>query len=222
MGQDKLPLKIGNATLLDRVTSAVASRCEEVLVVGESSYASAGFRWVPDLRPGRQGPLAGIEAGLSAARHQAVFVAAGDMPFLTSELIGYLLDLLAERFRACPKSREGYRQGALEVEKLPTPYSLLPTPRSERSEATKSEATSAVVPDFERLHPLCAAYDREVRPSVSAALDGGVRSVRAMLKSLPRVRYVGEVELWRFGDPAILLSNVNSPEDLARARLGNG
>jgi molybdopterin-guanine dinucleotide biosynthesis protein A len=176
MGQDKLPLKIGNITLLDRVHEALASRCGDIVVVGEGGHP-AGARRLPDLRPGRLGPLAGIEAGLLAARHRHVFVAAGDMPFLTGELVGYLLGLL-------------------------------------------SGHVPAVVPYFEGwMHPLCAAYGREVQTTVSAALDGGVRSVRGLLEGLPEVRYVGEDELWRFGDPNLLLTNVNSPGDLARARI---
>jgi molybdopterin-guanine dinucleotide biosynthesis protein A len=175
MGRDKLPLKIGNATLLDRVHDALMSRCGEIFVVGAKGYLPAGGRWIPDLRPG-EGPLAGIEAGLIAARYRSVFVAAGDMPFLTGDFVGYLLDLL-------------------------------------------SDCVSVVVPVLGGgLHPLCAAYGREVRSAVSAALDGGVRSVQELLKDLPGVRYVEEGELRGLGDPNLLLTNVNSPEDLARAR----
>lgn len=176
MGRDKLPLMVGEKPLLDRVCLALSCRCDEILVVGGGEYSPPGARRVPDLRPGRQGPLAGIEAGLLAARHRAVFVAAGDMPFLTGDLAGYLLDLL-------------------------------------------SGDVPAVVPDFGgRLHPLCAAYGRELRPAVSAALDQGKRSVRELLEAQPRVRYVREEELRRFGDPDLLLTNVNSPEDLESAR----
>ena len=174
MGRDKLPLTVGGKPLLDRVCLPLASQCDEILVVG--GYASAGTRHVPDLRRGRQGPLAGIETGLLAARHRAVFVAAGDMPFLTGNLAGYLLGLL-------------------------------------------SGDVPAVVPDFGgRLHPLCAAYGGEVRPAVSAALDRGTRSVRELLEALPDVRYVRQEELRRFGNPDLLLTNVNSPEDLEWAR----
>jgi len=82
-----------------------------------------------------------------------------------------------------------------------------------------SDHVSAVVPVVKnRPHPLCAAYGQEVRPAVSAALDSGTRSVRELLEGLSGVRYVGEGELRRFGDPNLLLANVNSPEDLARAR----
>jgi molybdopterin-guanine dinucleotide biosynthesis protein A len=150
--------------------------CEEILVVGRGGPVSARCRHVPDLRSGREGPLAGIEAGLSAARHRCVFVAAGDLPFLPSDLVGHLLGLLSARVLAAVPFSGG------------------------------------------RLHPLCAAYDRELRPAVSAALDRNVRSARGLLEGLSGVRYVEDHELWHFGDPELLLMNVNSPEDLARAR----
>lgn len=175
MGRDKLPLEVGDTTLLERVHAALAFCCDEILIVGGRGHTPAVSRRIPDLRPG-EGPLAGIEAGLLAARHRAVFVAAGDIPFLTGDLVEYLLGLL-------------------------------------------SGGVPAVVPDVrDRSHPLCAAYGREVRPAVSTALDRGVRSVRELLRSLPGVRYVREGELQRFGDPNLLLMNVNSPEDLERAR----
>src|ERR671938_1173512 len=82
MGRDKLPLKVGKTTLLDRVHRALASHCREILVVGAREYAPVGARLVSDLRLD-EGPLAGIEAALLAARYGSVFVAAGDMPFLT-------------------------------------------------------------------------------------------------------------------------------------------
>ncbi len=183
MGWDKLPLKVGTTSLLDRVHAVLSSRCEEVLIAGGDCHVPAGARRISDLRPGRQGPLAGIEAGLVAARCRAVFVAAGDMPFLTNGLVGYLLSLL--------------------------PHGV-----------------PAVVPvSGEGSHPLCAAYDgREVLPVAGAALDRGARSVRGMIEDLPGTRYVWDGELRCFGDPDLLLSNVNSPEDLARARqaLGEG
>lgn len=183
MGRDKLPLKVGAASLLDRVYAVLSSRCEEVFVAGEGGDVPAGARRIPDLRPERQGPLAGIEAGLLATNHRAVFAAAGDMPFLTSGLVGYLLGLL------------------------------------------QPGVPAAVPVTGEGSHPLCAAYDaREALPMISAALDRGARSVRTLLEGLPRVHYVEEGELRRFGDPDLLLLNVNSPKDLARARrvLGEG
>ena len=69
------------------------------------------------------------------------------------------------------------------------------------------------------LLPFCAAYGRDaVLAAVKTALDSGVRGVREVVGGLPGVMYVEERELRAFGDPARLLMNVNSPEDLARAR----
>jgi molybdopterin-guanine dinucleotide biosynthesis protein A len=86
----------------------------------------------------------------------------------------------------------------------------------------QSRGVAAVVPRHRGgTHPLCAAYDREILPRVRSALDGGVRSVREFLEGANPVEYVEE-ELRRFGDPDHFLMNVNSPEDLDRARARCG
>ena len=174
MGRDKLRLEVGGEPLVQRVTQALSRRCDEVILAGPG--ASPGVRRVRDDRPG-EGPLAGMEAGFSSSRFPLVFVAAGDMPFLSYELVSHLLAALAR------------------------------------------EELRAVVPLYgERPHPLCAAYARGILPRLRADLDGGVRAVREFVGRLGRVAYVEEAELRRFGDPDLLLMNVNSPEDLRRAR----
>jgi len=177
MGTDKLSLEVSGTPLLRRVHDALATRCREVIVVGgKGATRLKGVRRITSERPGGQGPLAGLEEGLTAATNPLVFVAAGDMPFLTGELVGYLLDRL-EIGGAC-----------------------------------------AVVPRYGgRTHPLCAAYSRRLLPLVGSALDDGVRAVQVFLESLDGVQYVCE-ELRRFGDPNLCLMNVNTPEDLRRAR----
>ena len=180
MGRDKLLLEVGGVPLIRRVGDALSARCAEIIVVGGDTKWLAGGRRISDERRGGLGPLAGMEAGLAAAMNRLVFVAAGDMPFLSVNLIGYLLERLEGR------------------------------------------GVAAVVPRHRgREHPLCAAYDREILRHVESALDRGVRSVREMLKSMVSVEYV-ERELQWFGDPDLYLMNVNSPEDLERARASWG
>jgi molybdopterin-guanine dinucleotide biosynthesis protein A len=182
MGRDKLPLEVGGVPLLRRVRDVLSARCSEIVVVGGGgdSVRIGEIRRISDERWGGLGPLAGMETGLSAAKNRLVFVAAGDMPFLSVDLVCYLLERL---------------QGG---------------------------GVCAVVPRHRgRAHPLCAAYDRGILSRVRSALDGGVRSVGAFLEGLDRVEYV-EGELRRFGDPDLLLMNVNSPEDLRRARASWG
>ena len=176
MGREKLSLEVGGLSLIEHVRNALSAPCQEVLVVGGEPVGLAEVRYVSDERAGRQGPLAGIEAGLAASKYDHVFVAAGDMPFLSQRLVGYLLERLG-------------RGGVTAV-----------IPRHGR-----------------RSHPLCGAYARALLPRVSAALDGGARAVREFLEGTRGVEYVGE-ELRRFGEPELLLMNVNSPGDLERAR----
>jgi molybdopterin-guanine dinucleotide biosynthesis protein A len=89
-------------------------------------------------------------------------------------------------------------------------------------ERFESDGVSAVVPRHgSKIHPLCAAYDREILPHMRSALDEGVRAVHELLEKIHPVEYVEE-ELLRFGDPDLFLMNVNSPEDLDRARASCG
>ncbi len=175
MGRDKLTLQVGDQTILARARETVATVCGETILVGGSEGGSGnGARRVPDRRPEIAGPLAGIEAGLATARYPLVFVAAGDMPFLSVALIEHLLVRL------------------------------------------KPPTLAAVPFHGGRPHPLCAAYHRDLLPEVSAALDHRVRAVREFLAGLESVEYVEE--LGGFGDPDLMLMNVNAPEDLERAR----
>lgn len=187
MGRDKLGLSVGEKPLIRRVYEVLQDRCSETLVVGGpadpewlASNGLTGARPVEDLRPGRAGPLAGIEAGLASARNDSVIVVAGDLPFLPGELVGFLLELL---------EREGVRV--------------------------------AVPCHGGRLHPLCAAYRREVLADLSFVLNMGVRAVHTFLENLDGVRPV-EGELGYFGDPELFLMNVNSPQDLERAQRLSG
>jgi molybdopterin-guanine dinucleotide biosynthesis protein A len=182
MGRDKLLLEVGGVPLLRRVREALSAQCAEIIVVGGGGDAVQleEVRRIYDERPGGLGPLAGMEAGLAAARNRLVFVAAGDMPFLTVDLIAYLLERL------------------------------------------EGSGGAAAVPRHRRAtHPLCAAYDREILSQVRSALDGGVRSVREFLEGVDAVEYVEEELRW-FGDPDLFLINVNSPEELQRARASCG
>lgn len=180
MGEDKLRLRIGGIPLWRRVYEALYPGCDEVLAVGVAGELAGleapGLRRVEDRRAGREGPLAGLEAGLAAARYPLVYVAAGDLPFLPPGLVSFLLRRLAD-----------------------------------------TEAPAVVPRHRGRVQPLCAAYRQELLPVVSSMLDQETRAARALLAELDGVEYV-EGGLASFGDPDLFLSNVNSPEDLEKAR----
>jgi molybdopterin-guanine dinucleotide biosynthesis protein A len=178
MGREKLSLGVGGVPLIERVRDVLADCCREVLVVG--GVRLEGARYITSERAGGLGPLAGMEAGLASARFPLAFVAAGDMPFLTQGMVGYLLGRLG-------------KGGVL-----------------------------AVIPRYRgRAHPLCAAYARALLPRLRTNLDGGVRAVQTFVGGIDEVEYVGE-ELRCFGNPDLLLMNVNLPGDLEWARREAG
>ena len=66
-----------------------------------------------------------------------------------------------------------------------------------------------------RLHPLLGRYDASVLEGLRGALKAETALQRAVSELGPRLIEGNELE--RFGDPARLLFNVNTPEDLAEA-----
>lgn len=97
MGEDKANLELSEQTLLSRVVQKLSLICPEVIIAGGEQSLTDGFgpdvRWVAD-PSGSVGPLAGITAGLRAARHDACLIVACDMPFLNPALLSHLIDRL--------------------------------------------------------------------------------------------------------------------------------
>jgi len=76
----------------------------------------------------------------------------------------------------------------------------------------------AVVPRINgELEPLCALYSRDIRSAIERDLDNGVRRIKTTLSSL-RVRVVEEDELVPIDPELTTFFNINTPEDLERAR----
>lgn len=108
MGEDKANLELSEQTLLSRVVQTVSLVCPEVIIAGGEQSLADGFgpdvRWVSD-PPGSAGPLAGVTAGLQAARHDACLIVACDMPFLNPALLSHLVDRLGTFDAVVPISR---------------------------------------------------------------------------------------------------------------------
>jgi molybdopterin-guanine dinucleotide biosynthesis protein A len=79
-------------------------------------------------------------------------------------------------------------------------------------------------PDFDAVvpvggggaQPLCAIYQASCLPSIRASLKTGDYRMTGFWPQI-RVREVAEEELARFGSPAALFDNVNTPSDYDRA-----
>ena len=87
-GVAKHELVVGGETIFTRQCRVLAPRVAELLVAAPRDVE--GYRTVRDPIEGA-GPLAGIAAGLAAARTPWLVVVAGDMPYLDAPLLELLL-----------------------------------------------------------------------------------------------------------------------------------
>ena len=179
LGRDKAVELLGGRPIIRRVLERVAGlTSENIVVVADQARGDAlplleDTRVAMDVYPG-MGSLGGIFSGLAAAENEWAMVTACDMPFLNSNLLGYLLSL---------------REGA-----------------------------DVVAPVVEgRPEPTHALYSRECMPFIEERLRAEELKITGFYGGV-RVRYVEEGEIRRFDPELLSFFNVNSPQDLERAR----
>ncbi len=102
-GAIKPLLVVDGATILDRQLAVLAPRFAEIIISAsdESALARPGVRVVADELPGL-GPLAGLAAGMAAARHPLIFAVGGDMPWLAPAPIDLLFDRIGDADACAP------------------------------------------------------------------------------------------------------------------------
>jgi molybdopterin-guanine dinucleotide biosynthesis protein A len=115
-GGDKARIKIGGASILQRVLARLMPQCSRIIINANGDatrFADTGLSVVADSVPDFAGPLAGILAGLdwTAANAPAVewlVSVPGDCPFLPKDLVTRLHDTRATANvpLACARSGE--------------------------------------------------------------------------------------------------------------------
>lgn len=115
MGRPKAFLRVGNASLIERVLAVAAEVAPEVLLVTNqpSWFRHLAVPLVRDRFSG-QGPLAGVHAGLAAASHPRAVVLACDLPFVSAALLRYLVSV-GEGFDAVVPVVRGYPEPLVAV-----------------------------------------------------------------------------------------------------------
>lgn len=115
-GGDKARIKIGGASILQRVLACLTPQCSRVIINANGDatrFADTGCAIVADSVPDFAGPLAGILAGLDWAAANAPAIewlvsVPGDCPFLPKNLVARLHDTRASSNvpLACARSGE--------------------------------------------------------------------------------------------------------------------
>jgi molybdopterin-guanine dinucleotide biosynthesis protein A len=93
-GRVKSKIVIGGETIISRIISVVRDIFDELIIVTNNPEEFADFNFCSIVRDGisSAGPLGGIHAAMKACSNDAVFVFAGDMPFLDRDIIIKLID----------------------------------------------------------------------------------------------------------------------------------
>jgi molybdenum cofactor guanylyltransferase len=91
-GARKPALRVAGRTILERQLDVLRPLADEILLVGgHAGDGASDVRDVADLRP-ELGPLAGLEAALASAQHDAVLLLGGDMPALQAPIVELVRD----------------------------------------------------------------------------------------------------------------------------------
>jgi molybdopterin-guanine dinucleotide biosynthesis protein A len=96
-GVDKGLQPLRGRPMVEWVIERLAPQVDEVIVNANANlerYGALGHRVVSDAIGGFAGPLAGLHAGLAAARHRLLVTVPCDSPFLPTDLVARLADAL--------------------------------------------------------------------------------------------------------------------------------
>jgi len=179
MGRDKAALPAGDGTLIEHLARRLAPAVDETIIAGGSERpALDGVRTVDDRYP-RLGPLAGMHAGLTAARFPYAFVVGCDLPDVEPGLVG-LLKALAEDYEAVVPRIDGRPEGVCAL--------------YQRALASRIEA-------------LLTAGERSVRTLLAASqvryvAPGELRAVDPALRSFRNINTLAEYQAWLETQPA--------------------
>lgn len=98
MGTNKSLLMAGGKTIIERVKGLMTSLFPGVILVTNEpqQYDFLGLKIYEDIYKGL-GPLAGIHSGLLNSPTEKNFVISCDLPFMTREMVRYLIDFPTEK-----------------------------------------------------------------------------------------------------------------------------
>jgi molybdopterin-guanine dinucleotide biosynthesis protein A len=162
MGRDKAALPVGDETLIEHLARRLAPVVDETIIAGGSERPNLpGVRVVDDRYAGL-GPLAGMHAGFTAARHPFVWVVGCDLPDVEPALAALFREL-AGGYEAVVPRVDGEPQGVCAL--------------YERALASRIDAM--LVAGERRIKSLLATSKvRYVGPEELRAVDPELRSFR--------------------------------------------
>ncbi|APO75046.1 molybdenum cofactor guanylyltransferase [Rhizobium etli 8C-3] len=110
MGQDKARVMLGGHSLLDHAITRLAPQVSTIAVNADSE-PQCGLRFIPDIVPGKAGPMAGIHAAMAHAATFAdvshVVTVSIDSPFFPAELVADFVAVIDSPAKIAIAASEG-------------------------------------------------------------------------------------------------------------------
>ncbi len=182
MKADKAGLDVGGRTLLEHVLDQLEPYFDEVLVCvspGQSvRLRSSSPLLVEDLVPGL-GPIGGLLAGLTTARHEACVVVACDIPEIDVPLLRALARAAGGADIAVPAGPSGLREPLFAIYRR----SVLP-----HIEALLAGGERSLLPLYDRCRTAVVRFDEAARIrnlNTRADYDNYLRTIENGLKAGP-------------------------------------
>lgn len=107
MGTDKRAVEVLGVPLLDRALTLLEPLVDELLIITRDQDGALRHARILSDEVAERGPMAGLLTGLRAARYSRVLVIPVDMPLLTSDFLGYLVQVSAGWDITVPQWRAG-------------------------------------------------------------------------------------------------------------------
>jgi len=110
MGRNKSFLKIGDKTIIERVRDFLQGIFQDVILIANDpeEYKFLGLPMFEDVYR-HKGPLAGIHSGLKHSKTNLNFIISCDLPFMTKEMINYLIEYKTDKLITIAKA-DGFIQ----------------------------------------------------------------------------------------------------------------
>ncbi len=106
-GEDKSAVRLQGVTLLDRAAALLQSLTDDLIIAARTAGGRHGRARIVNDALADRGPMAGLLAGLRAARHERVLVIPVDMPLLTPPFLRHLILAGAGAEITVPRWRAG-------------------------------------------------------------------------------------------------------------------
>jgi molybdopterin-guanine dinucleotide biosynthesis protein A len=210
MGRDKAALLLDGRTLLEHALRTVREACGSAVILGSRElYGNYGAEVVEDIFPGC-GPLSGIHAALTHTRTEFNLIIAVDTPFLSADFLRFMVERAVESGATVTTPEiAGYRQPLCSVygrEFLAIAEAALqPNPKPLKHRGTEEDKAESAT-----------ARSITEKGSVSATKSRDYKIVPLFPEG--RTLVITEEEMRGFAFTPEMFENLNTPDDLERAR----